>query len=109
MALEQVVRSAQGGSGAANTILSSEREEIVQFRAKVLLPIPNFNRFAFKSYRRHAIHCMINVNLITPITNELKLGCMPLIGLEWEAIEISCWQQKFCLGLYLFLTINITT
>ena len=34
---------------------------------------------------------------------------MPHIGLEWEAIEVSCWQQKFCLELYHFLTINITT
>ena len=26
---------------------------------------------------------------------------MPHIGLEWEAIEVRCWQQNFCPELYL--------
>ena len=27
--------------------------------------------------------------------------CMPHMGLEWEAIEVCCWQQNFCPELYL--------
>ena len=42
---------------------------VVQFRAKVLLPATNFNRFAIEFYIRHAIHYLINVYLTTPITN----------------------------------------
>ena len=26
--------------------------------------------------------------------------CIPHIGLEWEAIEVSCWLQNFCPELY---------
>ena len=29
---------------------------------------------------------------------------MPHIGLEWEAIEVCCWQQNFCPELYLLQT-----
>ena len=30
----------------------------------------------------------------------LTVVCMPLIGLEWEAIEVCCWQPNFCPELY---------